>query len=179
MDFKIPASVEDVVVKRIKTLVLLHKDKIIKFGEGVIPAPVGVEIDPKTGELTVPVEIVPVGEVVLNPKIVDSLLINEGFIKIKLIAYNQGPEPCSDAKTCVVKEATIPIQSYHDIEGICPDDHVQEKVEIKSISVMGIPDDSVSNSSGRKVNLIIKIILEVNLTICREEIIPVLSCGYL
>lgn len=175
-DLQMPSFVEDIFVKKIKTFVLLHKDKIMKFGEGIIPAPIGVEIDPKTGELTVPVEIVPVGNVVLNPKIVNDLLINEGFIKIKLISYNQDSEPCPDERKCIVKEATIPIQSFHDIEGICPDDHVQEKVEIKSISVMGIPDDSVPKSGGRKINLIVKVILEVKLTICREEIISVLSC---
>lgn len=163
---------KDIVIKKIKTLVLVHKEKIMKFGEVVIPAPIGVKIDAKTGKLTVPVEIVPVGDVILNPIIEKNLLINEGFIKLKIIINN--PD-CPDVKKFIVKEITIPIQSVHEIIGIRPDDAVQEKVKIKSISVMGIPDDTDSQSAGRKINLIIKIIIEVKLIIAREEVVSVLS----
>lgn len=161
-------------IKKIKTLVLLHKDTIIKVGEGILPAPIGVDIDSKTGNLTVPVEVVPVGEIVLNPKIVKNLLVNEGFLKIKLISYSPDPEPCLEARKCTVKETTIPVHSIHKIKGICPDDIVHEKVEIKSISVMAIPDDT-EQTLGTKLNLVIKVILEVKLSVLREEIISVLS----
>lgn len=166
----------DIAIKKIKASVIVNRDKIMKLAEGVIPAPIGVEIDSKTGQLKVPIEIIPVGDVVLKPKIVDDLLINEGFIKLKIIVYSSDSEPCTDARKCLTKEATIPIHSIHQIDGISPGDNVQEKVSIKSISLLGFPDHSLSKAVGKKINLTIKVVLEVKLTISREEIISVLVC---
>ncbi|MEG6615291.1 hypothetical protein V6C27_02460 [Peptococcaceae bacterium 1198_IL3148] len=170
-------SSDNVIKKEIKALVVLHKEKILKYAEGVIPAPIGVEIDSKTGQLTVPVEIIPVSEVILNPKVVNNLLINEGFVKVKIIAYISDPEPCHDERKCITKEATVPIQSVHQIGGIYPDDDIEEKVHIKSISVIGIPDNSLPKSVGQRIDLAIKIVLEVKLIISRKEIISVLACN--
>jgi hypothetical protein len=170
-------STDNVIKKEIKALVVLHKDKIMKHAEAVIPAPIGVEIDPISGQLTVPVEIIPVGEVILNSKVVNNLLINEGFIKIKIIAYISDCEPCPDEKKCITKEATVPIQAVHQIEGICTDDDIEENVHIKTISVFGIPDNNFPKSVGQRINLAIKIVLEINLIISRKENILVLACN--
>ncbi|WP_031516913.1 hypothetical protein [Desulfofalx alkaliphila] len=174
-EFHLP-FIENIEVKDIKSLVVVHKSRIMKFGETTVPAPLGVNIDPKTGELTVPIEIIPVGDAILKPKVEKNLLINEGFIKLKTIAHHPDLGTCPNTKKCFVKETTIPVQSVHEIKGIRPGDKVQEKVEVKSISVMGIPDNSMPKSAGQKINLLIKIILEVKVVIAREEIISVLSC---
>lgn len=169
-------SGDNIIKKEIKALVVLHKEKILKCAECVVPAPIGVKMDSKSGQLTVPVEVIPVGEVILTPKIVNNLLINEGFVKVKIIAYISDTEPYCDERKCITKEATVPIQTVHQIEGICTDDDIEEKVHIKSISVIGIPDNNLPKSAAQRINFSIKVVLEVKLIISRKENIIVLAC---
>ncbi|MDO7788679.1 hypothetical protein [Desulforamulus aquiferis] len=163
----------DKTIKEIKTFVVVFRDTLTKIGEATIPAPIGVDIDPKTGEVNVPLEITPMGDVVLNPIIGKNKLVNEGSLKIMLTFKDLYPGPCPDVRKSISHEVLVPIQSVHKIEEICPEDHIQEKVEIKSIKVKGIPDKSISKFAGRKMNLLIKVTLQVEVIIAREEIICV------
>lgn len=159
--------------KEIKTLVVVAKKTIMKIGETIIPAPIGVKIDPKTGELLVPVDIKPVGDAVLTPTIEKKLLINEGFIKLKLFFKVPDPKHCPDVKKGIIREVIVPLQSVQEVEQIRPDDDIQEEVKIKAITIRGIPDDTVTNIAGKKINLIIKVIIKVKLIISRKKVMPI------
>lgn len=159
-------------VKKIKTLVVVAKKTILKVGDTIIPAPIGVKIDPKTGELMVPIKVIPVGDAVLKPEIEKDLLINQGFIKLLLIFKEDDCEPCTDVRKKITKEVLVPIQSVHKIDCLYSGDHIQEKVKVKAITVRGIPVNDCK-SGGTKWDLIIKVILQVKIVIAREEIISV------
>jgi hypothetical protein len=159
--------------KEIKTLVVVYKNTIMKVGKIVIPAPIGVKIDLKTGKIMAPLKIAPADNVVLTPKVEKGLLINEGFVKIKMLFKNPDPEPCPDVRKSISKEVVVPIQSVHQIDCLRPGDEVKENATIETITVMGIPDNSSSKSTGQKANLIINAVLKIKLTILREQIIPV------
>ncbi|HCF49922.1 MAG TPA: hypothetical protein DER60_06550 [Syntrophomonas sp.] len=167
----------DMSTKEIKSLVVVLTDNVIKVGETIVSAPIGIIIDPENGELITPLEATPMDDVVLNPKIKDNILINEGFIKIKLTFTH---DPCTGAKNTITKIVTVPVQSIHVWNCIRSDDIVQEKVKIKAIIVRGIPDNiTASQCPGQKINLLIKVILEVKITVLREELIcvPVQKCA--
>ncbi|MHB8182515.1 MAG: hypothetical protein ACYDDN_01970 [Candidatus Desulforudaceae bacterium] len=157
--------------KDIKSLVVLVDRKIHKVGKLQIPAPVGVGIDKTTGELNPPVRLELVEDVVLRPKIMKDLLINNGTVKVKLIVDDHDPGPCS-AKKVIVKPLLVPVQSILKIKGIRPGDHIQEFVKVKSLLVFGFPD-STSPSLGTKVRLDIKVILRVRIIIAREEVLTI------
>lgn len=161
----------NITLKETKTQVTVFKETIIKVGETTIPTPIGVDINPKTGKIKVPVKITPLCDAVLTPEIVKDLLINEGFIKLQLTFKVSELETCPDVRKIITKEVFVPIQSVHKIDHICPDDNIHERTKIKAITIRGIPDNSMPNSVGTKINLIIKVILEVKLTISREVVV--------
>ncbi|RYD05332.1 hypothetical protein N752_09815 [Desulforamulus aquiferis] len=113
------------------------------------------------------------GNVVLKPEIEKNLLINQGYLKLKLIFNDPCPSSCSAARSKISREVIVPVQSVHKIDNLCPDDHVQEKVKVKAISVRGVPD----SANCQKWNIIIKVILEVKLVISREELVSVPIIG--
>ncbi|MEG6615288.1 hypothetical protein V6C27_02445 [Peptococcaceae bacterium 1198_IL3148] len=160
-------------IKEIKTQVVIFKETIMKIGENIIPAPIGVKIDPKIGKIMAPIKIAPASDVVLTPKIEKGLLVNEGFVKVKMLFKNPDPEPCPDVRKSISKEVVVPIQSVHQIDCLRPGDEVKENAKIETITVMGIPDNSSPKSTGQKANLIIKVVLKIKLTILREQVIPV------
>lgn len=159
--------------KKIKALVVIAEKNVQKIGDLTISAPIGVGIDKTTGDLTVPVRLEAMGEPVLRPKIIHDKLINEGFVRAKLIVEDNDPEPCPDVRKGLTKEIFIPIQRVIEIKGISPGDHIQEFAEIKSLSVFAVPDKPQSGFAGAKVKLILKVILDVRIIIAREEIITV------
>ncbi|MHB1393280.1 MAG: hypothetical protein ACYCYE_09420 [Clostridia bacterium] len=159
--------------RRIKALVVIAEKNVQKIGDLIIIAPIGVGIDQLTGDLSVPVRIEAIGKPCLKPKIINDVLINEGFVRAKLIVEDIDPEPCPDIRKGIQKEILIPVQSVIEIKGIRPGDHIQEFTEIKSLSVFGIPERPPHGSVGTQVKLIIKVILDVKIIIAREEIITV------
>ncbi len=159
--------------KKIKTLAIIAERSVQKIGDLTITAPIGVGIDKTTGDLTVPVRLEAIGEPVLKPKIIHDKLINEGFVRAKLIVEDNDPEPCPDVRKGLTKEIYIPIQRVIEIKGICPGDHIQEFAKIKSLSVFAFPDKLQSGFAGTKVKLILKVILDVKIIIAREEIVTV------
>lgn len=160
-------------IKELKAPVVVFKETIMKVGESTIPAPIGVKIDYKTGEIMVPVKIAPAGDVVLIPKIEKKLLINEGFVRLKMLFKDPDPEPCPDVRKDIRIEIIVPIQSVHHIDYIRPHDQVQESAKIEAITIRGIPDNSLPRAAGQKANLLIKVVLKVQVTVMREEIVPV------
>lgn len=159
--------------KEIKTLVVVYKTTIMKVGEIIIPAPIGVKIDQNTGMIMTPIKIAPADNVILTPKVERGLLINEGFVKIKMLFKKPNPEPCLDVRKGINKEVVVPIQSVHPIDCLRPGDEVKENIKVETITVMGSPDNSLPKSTGQKANLIIKVVLKIKLTILREKVIPV------
>lgn len=159
--------------KKIKANVVGVKNVISKVGEIVIPAPIGVDFDPETGDPKVPVKITPVGEAILNPSIGTNKLVNEGSLKILLNFINIYPGICPDKNVSIAKEVVVPIQSVHKFDDICPEDHVQEKIKNTTITVKSVPDKALCPYVGRKMNLLIKVILEVEVVISREEVLKV------
>lgn len=159
--------------KKIKTLAVIAKKTVQKVGDLEITAPVGVGIDQTTGNLTAPVRLEILGEPVLKPRIIKNHLINEGFVPAKLIVEDNDPEPCTDIRKGFVQRVFIPFQSVLEFEGIKPGDDIQEKIKVKSTSVMGFPDVRPPGLAGTKVKLILKVILKVKIIISRECIIAV------
>ena len=159
--------------KKVKASVVIAEKTVDKVGDLIISAPIGVDIDKNTGELTAPVRIEALEKPVLKPKILCDLLINQGFLKARLIVEDNDPEPCPDVRKGIIKTVIIPIQSVIDIKGIRPSDHVQEHVKIRSLSVFAIPDLGPNGVVGKKIKLILKVILKVKIVVSREEIICV------
>lgn len=159
--------------KKIKTLVVIAKKTVQKVGDLEITAPVGVGIDNITGNLTAPVRLEISGEPVLKPRILKDKLINEGYVPARLIVEDNDPAPCPDIRKGFVQRVFVPFQSVLEIEGIRPGDDIQEKIKVKSTSVMGFPDFSTHGLAGTKVKLILKVILKVKIIISRECIIAV------
>lgn len=159
--------------KKIKALVVIAEKNVEKIGDLTITAPIGIGIDKATGDLTVPVRLEAVGEPIMKPKIIHEKLINEGFVRAKLIVEDNDPEPCPDVRKGQTKEVFIPLQSVIEIKGILPGDHIQEFTKIVSLSVFAVPDKPQSGSTGTIVKLILKVILDVRIIISREEIVTV------
>jgi len=157
----------------IKTLVVIDKKDIIKIGDIIIPSPVGVSIDRKTGRVITPIHFELINESQFQPLILHDLLINQGFVHVKMIIDNPDPIPCSEMKQNTTKEIFIPVQNITKIEGIEPSDIVQEKKSILSFSVFGIPIPNEPDCIGQKSNLIVKVILKIQIIILRDKFIKI------
>lgn len=156
----------------IKTLVVIAEECVQKMGSFTIDAPVGVGID-ANGKLTHPVRLEPIGEPILGSTIIENKLINEGYVRAKLIVEDIDPKPCADVRKFVPQVVTIPFQTVHDIPGIRPGDHIQEFSRIEALVVSGTPVPCPPGASGSVVALGLKIVLEVKVVIARECIIAV------
>lgn len=156
----------------IKTLVVIAEERVQKVGAFTIEAPVGVGTD-STGKLTHPIRLEPIGDPVLGSTVIENKLINEGFVRAKLIVDDTDPNPCADARKFVPQVVTIPFQTVHDIPGIRPGDHIQEFSKIEALLVSGTPVPCPPGASGSAVTLRLKIVLQVSVVIARECIIAV------
>ncbi|NLN18925.1 MAG: hypothetical protein GX162_06605 [Firmicutes bacterium] len=154
---------------RVKTLIVIAEECVQKVGSHTIQAPVGVGVD-KHGKLTHPVRLEAVGDPVFNPTILEDKLINEGFIRARLIVDD--PDPCPDAQKAITQLVTIPFQTVHDIPGIKPGDHIQEFSKIEALLVSATPVSCIADST-TMVSLALKIVLKVDVIIARECIISV------
>ncbi|MGI6083280.1 MAG: hypothetical protein ACOYEP_10440 [Limnochordia bacterium] len=154
---------------RVKTLIVIAEECVQKVGSHTIEAPVGVGVD-KHGKLTHPIRLEAVGDPVFNPTILEDKLINEGFIRARLIVDD--PDPCPDTHKPLTQLVTIPFQTVHDIPGIKPGDHIQEFSKIEALLVSATPVSCVADSA-TVVSLALKIVLQVDVIIARECIISV------
>ncbi|ABZ82649.1 hypothetical protein HM1_0024 [Heliomicrobium modesticaldum Ice1] len=154
-------------------MVVVAEKEVKKVADLTIPAPVGVGLDPHTGQLTASVELEPFGEPQLQPKIINNMVINEGIICVKLIVKDNDPAPCPDVRKGFEKKICIPVQTVLECKGIQPDDDIQEKVCISALSVFAVPANSTTGTAGNVVNLILKAILDVKMVIAREEVITI------
>lgn len=161
--------------EEIKTLVVIARETVQKVGDLEITAPIGVGIDIETGKLTVPVRLKVVGEPVLQPKILENKLINEGFIPAKLIV-EKDDNPCCDVGKELIQKVFIPFQLVQEIIGIKPGDDIQEEVKVESASVMGVPVVNPCEVAGSTVKLILKVILKVKIVISRECLVTISAC---
>lgn len=155
--------------RSVKALVVKAERTVQKVGAIQVCAPVGVNIDSKTGELLTPVELKLLGEPVFTPTVVPCKLINHGLQKACLIVKRARPSNCDYVVTSKV-DLDIPIFGMHDIPDIQPGDHVQEKAEVESIDIRGIRDPNANECGAGKI-LIIKIVYKVEVCVAREETI--------
>ena len=146
---------------RIKTNVIIAEIEATKIASLDLKAPIGVYVDLKTGELTEIVRVEPVRDPVLRKTIIPGKLINEGFLKARLLV-----EP-EDMETIMY----LPIYSVTKIDEIKPGDQVAEVSELEHISVSGLPDVVPIGQSGYKVKLLVRALLKVQITVTREEIV--------
>lgn len=146
---------------RIKINVVIAEIEVTKIASLDLGAPLGVDMNLDTGELTKIIRIEPVRDPVLRKTIIPGKLINEGFLEARLIL-----EP-EEVKTILY----LPIYSVTKIDGIKPGDKVTEVSELEHISISGLPDIIPIGQSGYKVMLLVRALLKVQITITREEII--------
>ena len=156
----------------IKALVIVAEECVEKIGTFNIKAPIGVGVTP-SGKLTHPIRLEPIGEPVLNPTIIPNKLINEGFVRARLIVDDIDPHPCADARKHVPQLVTVPFQAVHDIPGIEPNDHIQEFAKVETLLVSGTPEVCPPGVSGSVVTLTLKVILRVSIIVARECVLAV------
>lgn len=159
--------------KTINTLVVIDTKDTIKVGDIIIPSPVGVSIDRKTGQVITSIHFELINEPEFKPFILHDLLINQGIVHVKMIIDNPDPIPCSEMKATIKKEIFIPVQNIIKIKGIEPGDVVQEKISVLSFSVFGIPIPNEPDCIGQKSNLIIKVVLQVQIVILRDKLVKI------
>ncbi len=158
---------------QLKTLVVVAEEKVQKVGELAIPAPIGVCCDAHTGDLTHCIRLEPVGDPVFRPLVLKDKLVNEGFLTVRVHVDDKDPQPCPDVRKQQAILVSIPFQSIHDLQGICPGDHVQEFAKIEALIVTGIPTACSPGQSGSVLHLNLKAILEVHIIVARECIVSV------
>lgn len=146
---------------RITTSLVIAEIEATKIASVELKAPIGVDVDLKTGELTEMVRVELAGDPVLIPTIIPGKLINVGFLKATLIAEPDNLET----------QMYLPIYSVTKVDGIKPGDRVIETSELEHISVSGLPDIVPAGHSGYKVKIFVRALLKVMITVTREEII--------
>ncbi|NMB20311.1 MAG: hypothetical protein GX979_05550 [Firmicutes bacterium] len=146
---------------RIITHVVIAEIEATKIASLEMKAPIGVDVELETGELTKLVSITPLSEPVLRRTILPGKLINEGFLKVKLMVEGNDLE----------HTLYLPIFSVTEIEGIQPGDHVLEFSELEHSSVSGLPDVVPLGQSNYQVKLFVRVLLKLQITVTREEIV--------
>lgn len=157
--------------RSIKALVVEAELTVQKIGTIQVAAPLGVKVDHRTGELETPVELKLVGQPVFTPTIIPGKIINHGLQKACLVVKEHGSGPCRLSARSTLK-LDIPIDGMHDVPHIKPGDHAQEQAEVESIDIRGIRDPN-HQGCGEKNILMIKVVYQVKIVICREETISV------
>lgn len=146
---------------RIITHVVVAEIEATKIASLEMQAPLGVDVQLDTGELTKQVRVIPLDEPLLRRTILPGKLINEGFLKVQLMVEDNELQ----------NVLYLPIFSVTDIEGIQPGDHVLEFSELEHISVSGLPDVVPLGQSNYRVKLFVRALLKIQITVTREEIV--------
>ena len=146
---------------RIITHVVVAEIEATKIASLEMQAPLGVDVQLDTGELTKQVRVIPLDEPLLRRTILPGKLINEGFLKVQLMVEDNELQ----------NVLYLPIFSVTDIEGIQPGDHVLEFSELEHISVSGLPDVVPLGQSTYRVKLFVRALLNIQITVTREEIV--------
>ncbi|HKM42882.1 MAG TPA: hypothetical protein VJZ70_02715 [Limnochordia bacterium] len=146
---------------RIITNVVIAEIETTKIASLELKAPLGVGVDLETGDMTKLVKVTPLGEPVLRRAILPGKLINEGFLKTRLIVEGDILE----------RTLYLPIFSVTEIEGIQPGDHVLEFAELEHSSVSGLPDVVPLGQSCYQVKLFVRALLKIQITVTREEVV--------
>ncbi|HBG00976.1 MAG TPA: hypothetical protein DDW87_05320 [Firmicutes bacterium] len=155
----------------IKALVIKAELTVQKVGTIEVAAPLGVEVDHRTGELETPVELELIGLPVFTPTIVPCKLINHGLQKACLVVRQRGCAPCQLSVSSSL-DLNIPIYGMHDVPHIKSGDHVQELAQVESIDIRGIRDPS-SHGCERRDILIVRVVYRVKVIIAREELVSI------
>lgn len=160
----------------VKALVVKAQLEVQKTGRIQIPAPLGIRVNSKTGEVETPLELKLLGKPVFTPTIVPDKLINHGLQKACLLVQKPG----GDCKLSLSSKShlDIPIYGMHDIPCILPGDHVKETAEVESIDIRGIADPSHQGCETKNM-LIITVVYKIKVIIAREECIRIpKDCEY-
>lgn len=157
----------------LKALVVVAEDSFQKIGDVEVTAPPGVGIDPHTGKATIPMHLEPIGAPVFKPVVLQDKLVNEGFLRVRLIVDDLDPHRCPDVRKETPMQFVIPFQSIRDMEGICPGDLVQEHAEIEGLLISVTP--SICDPNGTTVQLTLKAILKVDVVVSRECLVTVVG----
>ncbi|HHW09326.1 MAG TPA: hypothetical protein GXX29_05075 [Firmicutes bacterium] len=156
---------------KIKTQILVADESFQKIGDVEITAPPGVGFDHEKGELNRNIIAEAVGAPVLTPTILKDKLVNEGFVKVRLLVEDCDPNPCPDPRKTITQTVVVPFQSVHDICGIKPGDHIQEFPSVEALLVSAVP--GVSSGDGCTTRLRLKAILCIRVIVTRECIVSV------
>lgn len=146
---------------RIKTKVIIAEIEATKIASVDLKAPIGVGVDLDTGELTETVKVKPAGAPVLKHTVIPGKLINVGFLKAQLCVEPENLE----------STIYLPIYSVTKIDGIKPGDQVDEVTKYEHISISGLPDVVPIGGSAYKVKILVRVLLSVQITVTREEIV--------
>ncbi|HKM42883.1 MAG TPA: hypothetical protein VJZ70_02720 [Limnochordia bacterium] len=154
----------------VKALVVKADLNVQKTGRIQVAAPLGVRVDPNTGEVETPLELKLLGQPVFTPTIVPDKLINHGLQKACLLVHRPG----GDCKLSISSKTNldIPIYGMHDIPCIQAGDHIQETAEVESIDIRGIKDPGYQGCETKNM-LIITVVYKIKVVIAREELIRI------
>ncbi|HHT27873.1 MAG TPA: hypothetical protein GXZ82_11585 [Firmicutes bacterium] len=155
----------------LKTKLVVSEETFQKVGVIDITAPPGVGFDALTGKTTHRMYLEPIGCPTLKPVVLHDKLVNEGFLRARLVIEDLDPHPCPDVRKQSAIQVVIPFQSIQDIKGICPGDHVQEFTEIEGLLVSATP--GICDANGNTAKLTLKAILKVRALITRECVVAV------
>jgi hypothetical protein len=157
----------------LKTKLVVSEETFQKVGVIDITAPPGIGFDALTGKTTHRLFLEAIGCPTLKPVVLHNKLVNEGFLRARLVIEDMDPNPCPDVRKQNAIQVVIPFQSIQDIKGICPGDHVQEFPEIEGLLVSATP--GICDPNGNTAKLTLKAILKVRALITRECIVSVVG----
>lgn len=159
--------------KSIRCATVVAKRILHKIGAIDIDAPIGIGINTTTGEPTIPLVLIPLGEPLLTPLVIKDKLINQGHLPVKLVVDDNKSDLCSDVKKGISFRFNIPIQHEARIHGVMPGDCVQEKAQIELLSIWGFPKSQLNKGACPGAKLVLKVILKVEVVVLREEFLKV------
>jgi len=163
-------------IKTIKTDVIYFEKSTKVVNDFDICAPIGINIDINTGQITSIFFIEILEPLVLNPTIKGNSIILNGNLHVKLIFKNPEPCPCTDLKKEFCEEVYIPIQCvlFHDIQ--CDNSiKIETNNKILSTTISGFPSPN-HKDIGIKNILTIKTIIKIDCVLLKEETLKVYNC---
>lgn len=166
MAFVNQVTTSNFVDQKIKVLKVLCQECLQEIGDLIVPAPVGLTMDPKTGKLNAHVTL----ELIAPPQIrtIEVLMgkvINMGIVPVRLLVDN-----------CVIYNyLEVPFQGIIECPSVESDD--ETNVQKHDLQVEGMTFSPIQMYDAAECNLklylIIKVVVQACVVVSREEILKV------
>lgn len=148
--------------QRLKVQKVICTERVQEFGDVTIPAPVGVTLDPLTGQLSANVTLTPVGiPQIRTVTVLLDKVINQGIVTASLSVNN----------VVVIPSIEIPFQGIIDCPGAKPGDLVQKHdVQIEGFSVSPV---QLLVGGLPVLNLVLKVVIDLCVVVTEETIMKI------